>query len=45
MLETFQNLGHGFAIALSPSVMLYAFAGCVIGTLLLVPLPLGPWGY
>jgi len=33
MLETFQNLGNGFAIALSPSVLLYAFAGCVIGTL------------
>ena len=33
MVETLQNLGHGFAIALSPGVMVYAFAGCVIGTL------------
>ncbi|MFB3819676.1 MAG: tripartite tricarboxylate transporter permease, partial [Candidatus Methylomirabilales bacterium] len=33
MLDTFQGLAHGFAIALSPSVLLYAFAGCVIGTL------------
>jgi putative tricarboxylic transport membrane protein len=33
MLETLQNLSHGFAIALSPGVMVYAFAGCVIGTL------------
>ena len=33
MLETIQNLTHGFAIALSPAVMAYAFAGCVIGTL------------
>jgi putative tricarboxylic transport membrane protein len=33
MVETLQNLGQGFAIALSPGVMLYAFAGCVIGTL------------
>jgi putative tricarboxylic transport membrane protein len=33
MVETIQNLTHGFAVALSPAVMLYAFAGCVIGTL------------
>ena len=33
MLETVQSLGHGFAIALSPKVLLYAFSGCVIGTL------------
>ena len=33
MVETLQNLTHGFAIALSPTVMVYAFAGCVIGTL------------
>lgn len=33
MLETFQNLAHGFSIALTPSVLMYAFAGCVIGTL------------
>ncbi|MBP2671102.1 MAG: transporter [candidate division NC10 bacterium] len=33
MIETLQNLTHGFAIALSPAVLVYAFAGCVIGTL------------
>ncbi len=33
MVETIQNLTHGFAVALSPAVMVYAFAGCVIGTL------------
>lgn len=33
MFETLQNLGQGFAIAASPSVLVYAFAGCVIGTL------------
>jgi putative tricarboxylic transport membrane protein len=33
MVETLQGLTHGFAVALSPSVMIYAFAGCVIGTL------------
>jgi putative tricarboxylic transport membrane protein len=33
MLETLQNLGSGFAIAASPGVLVYAFAGCVIGTL------------
>jgi putative tricarboxylic transport membrane protein len=33
MFETFQGLAHGFAIALTPSVLVYAFAGCVIGTL------------
>jgi putative tricarboxylic transport membrane protein len=33
MIETLQNLTHGFALALSPAVMVYAFAGCVIGTL------------
>ena len=33
MAETFQNLYLGFSVALSPSVLLYAFAGCVIGTL------------
>jgi len=33
MLETLQSLSHGFALALSPGVMVYAFAGCVIGTL------------
>ncbi|HET9488597.1 MAG TPA: tripartite tricarboxylate transporter permease [Methylomirabilota bacterium] len=33
MLETLQNLSAGFATALSPSVLLYAFVGCIVGTL------------
>ncbi|MBI2554821.1 MAG: tripartite tricarboxylate transporter permease [Candidatus Rokubacteria bacterium] len=33
MVETLQNLHLGFSIALTPSVLFYAFAGCVIGTL------------
>ena len=33
MLETLQNLSLGFSVALSPPVLLYAFVGCVIGTL------------
>ncbi len=33
MLETLQNLSSGFATALSPSVLLYAFVGCIVGTL------------
>ena len=33
MFETLQNLGQGFAVAVSPGVLVYAFAGCVIGTL------------
>jgi putative tricarboxylic transport membrane protein len=33
VLETFQNLGLGFAVALAPNVLVYAFLGCVVGTL------------
>ncbi|MBI3002844.1 MAG: tripartite tricarboxylate transporter permease [candidate division NC10 bacterium] len=33
MGETLQNLSLGFSIALSPPILLYAFVGCVIGTL------------
>ena len=42
MLETLQNLAVGFSIALSPSVLLYAFAGCVVGTLVGVLPGIGP---
>ena len=42
MLETLQNLYLGFSIALSPSVLVYAFAGCVIGTLVGVLPGVGP---
>ena len=33
MAETFHNLLLGFQVALQPSVLVYAFVGCVIGTL------------
>ena len=33
MAETFQNLMLGFSVALQPSILVYAFVGCVIGTL------------
>ncbi len=33
MVDTLQNLYLGFSIALSPTVLVYAFVGCVIGTL------------
>ncbi|HEY7678017.1 MAG TPA: tripartite tricarboxylate transporter permease [Candidatus Methylomirabilis sp.] len=42
MLETLQNLSAGFAVALTPSVLLYAFVGCVIGTLVGVLPGVGP---
>ena len=42
MVETLQNLGSGFAVALSPSVLLYAFVGCVVGTLVGVLPGVGP---
>ncbi|MGE5850528.1 MAG: tripartite tricarboxylate transporter permease [Candidatus Methylomirabilota bacterium] len=42
MTETLQNLYLGFSIALSPSILIYAFAGCVIGTLVGVLPGVGP---
>ena len=42
MVETLQNLSSGFATALSPSVLLYAFVGCVVGTLVGVLPGVGP---
>ncbi len=33
MIETLQNLALGFSVALSPQMLLYAFFGCLIGTL------------
>src|SRR5262247_2755076 len=33
MAETFQNLMLGFSVALQPAILVYAFIGCVIGTL------------
>ena len=42
MIETLQNLSLGFSVALSPPVLLYAFVGCVIGTLVGVLPGVGP---
>jgi putative tricarboxylic transport membrane protein len=42
MLETLHNLGVGFSVALAPSVLLYAFLGCLIGTLVGVLPGVGP---
>jgi len=40
--ETFQNLLLGFSVALQPSILVYAFVGCVIGTLVGMMPGLGP---
>jgi len=40
--ETFQNLYLGFSVALTPTVLFYAFVGCVIGTLVGVLPGVGP---
>ncbi|MBI2493877.1 MAG: tripartite tricarboxylate transporter permease, partial [Candidatus Rokubacteria bacterium] len=42
MVETLQNLSNGFALALSPSVLPYAFVGCIVGTLVGVLPGVGP---
>jgi putative tricarboxylic transport membrane protein len=42
MLETLQNLALGFSIALTPGVLLYAFVGCLIGTVVGVLPGIGP---
>jgi putative tricarboxylic transport membrane protein len=42
MLETLQNLYLGFSVALAPDVLLYAFLGCVVGTLVGVLPGVGP---
>ena len=42
MGETFQNLMLGFSVALQPSVLVYAFVGCIIGTLVGMLPGLGP---
>jgi putative tricarboxylic transport membrane protein len=40
--ETLQNLYLGFSVALQPSILVYAFLGCVIGTLVGMMPGLGP---
>jgi len=42
MAETFQNLLLGFSVALQPSILVYAFVGCLIGTLVGMMPGLGP---
>jgi putative tricarboxylic transport membrane protein len=42
MTETLQNLMLGFSVALQPQMLFYAFAGCVIGTLVGMLPGLGP---
>jgi putative tricarboxylic transport membrane protein len=42
VLETLQNLAVGFSVALTPSVLLYAFVGCLIGTVVGVLPGIGP---
>jgi len=42
MAETLQNLLLGFSVALSPQILVYAFAGCIIGTLVGMMPGLGP---
>ena len=33
MIETLQNLALGFSVATAPEMLLFAFAGCLVGTL------------
>ena len=42
MLETLHSLSMGFAMALTPHVLLYAFVGCLVGTLVGVLPGVGP---
>src|SRR5512134_358497 len=42
MVEILNNLSIGFATALSPDVLVYAFAGCLVGTLVGVLPGVGP---
>jgi putative tricarboxylic transport membrane protein len=42
MPDTLTNLAVGFQVALSPGVLLYAFAGCLVGTLVGVLPGVGP---
>ena len=42
MAETLQNLLLGFQVVLDPSVLVYAFLGCIIGTVVGVLPGLGP---
>ncbi|MBI1847044.1 MAG: tripartite tricarboxylate transporter permease, partial [Candidatus Rokubacteria bacterium] len=41
-MDTLQNLWHGFSVALAPGVLLYAFIGCLVGTIVGVLPGIGP---
>jgi TctA family transporter len=40
--DTVANLALGFSVALSPKILFYAFAGCLVGTLVGVLPGIGP---
>jgi putative tricarboxylic transport membrane protein len=42
MVETFNNLLLGFSVVFQPSVLIYAFIGCLVGTLVGVLPGIGP---
>ena len=42
MAETLQNLLLGFSVALQPSILVYAYVGCLVGTLVGMMPGLGP---
>jgi putative tricarboxylic transport membrane protein len=42
VIETLTNLLHGFSLALTPAVLVYAFAGCLVGTLVGILPGVGP---
>ena len=42
MTQTLQNLAVGFQVVLDPAVLIYAFLGCLIGTVVGVLPGLGP---
>ena len=42
MIETLNNLLLGFSVALQPSILVYAFVGCLVGTLVGMMPGLGP---
>jgi len=42
VIETLQNLGLGFSVALTPHVLWYGFIGCLVGTLVGVLPGVGP---
>ncbi len=42
MVETFNDLMLGFSVAFQPQILMYAFGGCIIGTLVGMMPGLGP---